>query len=114
MFQPLSARHARDELFKLIRQRSPDEQSNESSHPANFAGIRLALSGKILVDVVVPLAAGNPRLYSPPPKGSATEAAQQLLGDTAVVVGAPHNISAHCLNEWELARPKRPDWDRRI
>ena len=34
-----------------------------------------------------------------PPEGSATEAAQTLLGDKVEVVGAFHNVSAHSLND---------------
>src|ERR1700691_4354465 len=56
------------------------------------------LSGRILVDIVVPLARGNPRAVQMPPEGSATEAAQALLGKSVPVVGALHNVSAHILN----------------
>ncbi|MGV6873588.1 NADPH-dependent F420 reductase [Pseudochelatococcus sp. B33] len=74
-----------------------------AAHEATLETIRPALSGKILVDVVVPLAAGNPRLYGPPPEGSATEAAQKLLGEGVAVVGALHNVSAHSLNDLDSA-----------
>jgi NADPH-dependent F420 reductase len=67
------------------------------AHDATIDAIRSALTNKILIDVVVPLAAGNPRLYGPPIEGSATEAAQKLLGDKVPVVGALHNVSAHSL-----------------
>lgn len=70
-----------------------------SAHQSTLELIRPALVGKILVDVVVPLAAGNPRLYGPPPEGSATEAAQALLGEGIPVVGALHNVSAHVLDD---------------
>jgi hypothetical protein len=56
------------------------------------------LTGRILVDIVVPLAPGNPRAVQMPPEGSATEAAQVLLGKDIPVVGALHNVSAHILN----------------
>jgi 8-hydroxy-5-deazaflavin:NADPH oxidoreductase len=56
------------------------------------------LAGRILVDIVVPLASGNPRAVHMPPEGSATEAAQALLGKDVPVVGALHNVSAHILN----------------
>ena len=68
-----------------------------SAHDATLNDIRDALTGKILIDIVVPLAEGNPRNFDPPPEGSATEAAQKLLGDGIPVVGAFHNVSAAML-----------------
>jgi hypothetical protein len=47
---------------------------------------------------VVPLAPNDPKSVAMPPEGSATEAAQALLGDNVKVVGALHNVSAHTLN----------------
>ncbi|MCK9549259.1 NADPH-dependent F420 reductase [Aquamicrobium sp.] len=70
-----------------------------AAHGATLEEVRAALDGKILVDVVVPLEQGNPRGYGPPPEGSATEAAQKLLGEGVKVVGALHNVSAHSLND---------------
>ncbi|MEI5999382.1 NADPH-dependent F420 reductase [Paraburkholderia bengalensis] len=72
-----------------------------AGHGATLDSIRKDLHGKILVDLVVPLAQNDPKLYSPPPEGSATEAAQALLGDSTRVVGALHNVSAHTLNHLE-------------
>lgn len=69
-----------------------------NGHDATLKTIQSVLSGKILVDVVVPLAEGNPRAYAPPKAGSATEQAQNLLGEQVKVVGALHNVSAHTLN----------------
>lgn len=69
------------------------------AHDMTLEAMRAALDGKVLVDAVVPLAAGNPRLYGPPAEGSATEAAQKLLGESVPVVGAFHNVSAHSLND---------------
>ncbi|MDP6842308.1 MAG: NADPH-dependent F420 reductase [Rhodospirillales bacterium] len=66
-------------------------------HDATIEGIRGGLEGKILVDIVVPLAEGNPKKAAMPPEGSATEAAQAMLGDAIPVVGALHNVSAHVL-----------------
>lgn len=74
-----------------------------SAHESTLKEMLPALSGKILIDVVVPLAVGNPRLYAPPPEGSATEAAQALLGVTVPVIGALHNVSAHSLSDLENA-----------
>lgn len=69
-----------------------------SGHDLTLESIRKNLAGKILVDVVVPLAEGNPRAYAPPQEGSVTEHAQALLGQDIAVVGALHNVSAHTLN----------------
>lgn len=63
-----------------------------------FAG---QLAGKVLVDIVVPLKPGNPRAVQMPPEGSATEAAQAILGDAVPVVGALHNVSAISLRKLE-------------
>ena len=66
-------------------------------HDATIDGIREGLSGKILVDIVVPLAEDNPKKVVMPTEGSATEAAQVKLGDHIPVVGALHNVSASVL-----------------
>lgn len=70
-----------------------------AAHRETLDALRPALSGKILMDIVVPLAPGNPRAVAMPPEGSATEAAQALLGTGIPVVGAFHNVSAHSLNQ---------------
>lgn len=67
------------------------------AHNETLRALSAELVGKILVDLVVPLAPDNPRSVAMPPEGSATEAAQALLGQTVPVVGALHNVSAHCL-----------------
>ena len=69
-----------------------------SGHDDTLQGIKAELAGKILVDLVVPLAPGNPRAVAMPKEGSATESAQALLGPDVKVVGALHNVSAHTLN----------------
>ena len=66
-------------------------------HDATLEAIRGGLAGKILIDIVVPLAEGNPKKAAMPPEGSATEAAQAMLGEEIPVVGALHNVSAHVL-----------------
>ncbi|MCP1167527.1 NADPH-dependent F420 reductase [Limimaricola litoreus] len=65
-----------------------------SAHNATLEALKPALAGKILVDIVVPLAEDDPKKVSMPPEGSATEAAQALLGDEIPVIGALHNVSA--------------------
>ncbi len=72
-----------------------------SGHDATLDAIKSRLAGKVLVDLVVPLAPGNPRAVAMPKEGSATEAAQALLGSDIKVVGALHNVSAHTLNALE-------------
>lgn len=72
-----------------------------SGHDATLEAIKGRMSGKVLVDLVVPLALGNPRAVAMPKEGSATEAAQALLGSGTKVVGALHNVSAHTLNALE-------------
>ena len=62
------------------------------------------LRGKILVDIVVPLSENDPKKVSMPPEGSATEAAQAILGEETQVVGALHNVSAVTLQNlnWKI------------
>lgn len=75
-----------------------------SGHNATLNAIKDGLGGKILVDIVVPLAEGDPKKVDMPPEGSATEAAQALLGPEIPVIGALHNVSAHTLNnlDWDI------------
>lgn len=74
-----------------------------SGHRSTIEALKAALAGRILIDVVVPLAKGNPKAVSMPPEGSATEEAQSILGNDIPVVGALHNVSAHVLQQ--LDRP---------
>lgn len=57
--------------------------------------VKEACRGKVVVSTVVPLTFGGPRLFTPPPMGSAAEEAQALLGPEAKVVAAFHHIAAH-------------------
>jgi len=70
-----------------------------SAHHATLAGIKADLIGKILVDIVVPLKDGDPKAVDMPAEGSATEAAQAIVGEEVPVVGALHNVSAATLNK---------------
>ncbi|MEM9350550.1 MAG: NADPH-dependent F420 reductase [Pseudomonadota bacterium] len=70
-----------------------------SGHNATIEAVKGDLAGKILVDIVVPLKEGDPKKVDMPPEGSATEAAQALLGPDIPVMGALHNVSAHTLND---------------
>ena len=66
--------------------------------------IKKELSNKILVDIVVPLSENDPKKVDMPPEGSATEAAQAILGSEIPVVGALHNVSATTLSnlDWDI------------
>ena len=72
-----------------------------SGHNATLEALKTGLAGKILIDIVVPLSPNDPKLVDMPPEGSATEAAQALLGADIPVVGALHNVSARTLNDLE-------------
>src|SRR5699024_1035659 len=74
-----------------------------SAHNATLGTLKQSLAGKILVDLVVPLADGNPKKVDMPPEGSATETAQALLGADIPVVGALHNVAAHSLHQLDRA-----------
>ena len=75
-----------------------------AGHNATLEALKPHLEGKILVDIVVPLKEGDPKKVEMPPEGSATEAAQALLGPDIPVVGALHNVSAATLKtlEWDI------------
>ncbi len=70
-----------------------------AGHQPTLESLKDGLKGKILVDVVVPLAEDNAKKFAPPPEGSATEQAQAILGDDTPVVGAVHNVSAYVLDQ---------------
>ncbi len=72
-----------------------------AGHQPTLESLKDALKGKILIDVVVPLAEGNAKKFAPPPEGSATEQAVAILGDDTPVVGAIHNVSAYVLDQVE-------------
>ncbi|MBL41180.1 MAG: NADPH-dependent F420 reductase [Rhodospirillaceae bacterium] len=75
-----------------------------SAHNATLNELKSSLSDKILIDIVVPLSEKDPKKVDMPPEGSATEAAQVILGENIPVIGALHNVSAGVLNnlEWEI------------
>ncbi len=61
--------------------------------------IREAVAGKIVLETTVPLMPPKVMRVQMPPMGSAARTAQHLLGDTARVVSAFHNVAA-----WKLAQ----------
>ena len=73
-------------------------------HNATLNELKDGLGGKILIDIVVPLAPNDPKNVEMPPEGSATEAAQAILGPDIPVIGALHNVSATTLNQlsWDI------------
>ena len=70
-------------------------------HNITLNSIKNVLKDKILIDIVVPLDKNDPKKVDMPADGSATEAAQNILGDKISVIGALHNVSAHILNNLE-------------
>jgi hypothetical protein len=72
-----------------------------AAHRSTLETVKKQLQGKILIDVCVPLDPDNARKMLPPPAGSATEEAQELLGDGVKVVAAFQNVSAYELQHHE-------------
>jgi NADPH-dependent F420 reductase len=66
-----------------------------AGHRALIEELKAALASKIVVDTVVPIDFKARHSYAPPPEGSAAEEAQAVLGPTAIVVAALHQIAAH-------------------
>lgn len=69
-----------------------------SAHLDTLEQVGGALQGKLLIDVAVPLAPGDPTRYNPPPEGSALAQAQRLLAGVCPVVGAFQSIAARSMN----------------
>lgn len=61
--------------------------------------VKEALSGKILIDVTVPLVPPKVARVQLPEQGSAGEIAQNILGEDVQVVSAFQNVAAHHLQE---------------
>ncbi len=61
--------------------------------------VRAGLTGKILIDVTVPLVPPKVGTVQLPPEGSAGKRAQDFLGEDVMVVSAFQNIAAHLLQE---------------
>ena len=62
-------------------------------------GVKAGLTGKILIDVTVPLVPPKVGTVQLPDEGSAGKRAQEFLGDDVMVVSAFQNIAAHLLKE---------------
>ncbi|MGE3541603.1 MAG: NADPH-dependent F420 reductase [Candidatus Tectimicrobiota bacterium] len=74
-----------------------------AAHRSTLEAVQTQLQGKILIDVCVPLDPQNPRKMQLPAAGSATEEAQELLGDGVKVVAAFQNVSASELRHLDHA-----------
>ena len=70
-----------------------------SAHVATLESVQNQCKGKIFVDVSVPLDPDNARRVITPAAGSASEEAQQVLGQDVKVICALQNISAHLLRD---------------
>lgn len=64
---------------------------------SSVEGIKNGLSGKILIDVTVPLVPPKVSTVQLPPTDSCVVALQQMLGEKVRVVSAFQNVSAHKL-----------------
>lgn len=61
--------------------------------------VRGPVRGKVVVDIAVPLSAGNPPRLAFPAEGSAACETQALLGAGVKVIAALHNVSSHLLGD---------------
>lgn len=66
---------------------------------STLESVKQSLSGKILIDVTVPLIPPKVSVVQLPPEGSAGQRAQQFLGDEVSVVSAFQNVAADHLLE---------------
>ena len=66
---------------------------------STLEGVQSGLSGKILIDVTVPLMPPKVGTVQLPPAGSAGKQAQDFLGEDVMVVTAFQNIAAHLLQQ---------------
>ena len=66
---------------------------------STLSSVKGNLTGKILIDVTVPLVPPKVGTVQLPPEGSAGKRAQELLGEEVMVVSAFQNIAAHLLKE---------------
>jgi len=64
-----------------------------AAHRATLETIREALTGKLLIDVTVPLAPPKVSKVQMPSAGSAAQEAHEILGEDVQVASAFHNIS---------------------
>ena len=71
-----------------------------SAHRETLEGVKVALQGKILIDVTVPLVPPKVTKVQMPPAGSAAQEAHEILGENVQVASAFQNISyEHLLHD---------------
>ncbi|MCA9535631.1 MAG: NADPH-dependent F420 reductase [Myxococcales bacterium] len=70
-----------------------------SAHAPTFASIREAVTGKVVVDITVPLKPPKVRSVQLPAGSAAALESQAILGDGATVVAALHHISSEHLGD---------------
>jgi hypothetical protein len=70
-----------------------------AAHRATLEGLKEVLSGKIVIDVAVPIVPPKVTKVQMPPAGSVAQEAQEILGDSCSVVDAFQNISYERLME---------------
>jgi len=74
-----------------------------SAHRETLVALQDVISGKILIDVTVPLVPPKVTRVQMPPEGSAAQAAQVILGPNVQVVSAFQNISyEHLMHEEQI------------
>ncbi|GAP06358.1 reduced coenzyme F420:NADP oxidoreductase [Anaerolinea thermolimosa] len=74
-----------------------------SAHRETLMELKEVISGKILIDVTVPLVPPKVTRVQMPPEGSAAQAAQMILGSNVQVVSAFQNISyEHLLRDEQI------------
>jgi len=107
-----------DAAVAALKEISPDTPAEAMENPAAAAAgdivvltvpaehqistlesVRESLTGKILIDVTVPLVPPKVGTVQLPPEGSAGKRAQDFLGDDVMVVTAFQNIAAHLLQQ---------------
>ena len=75
---------------------------------STLSSVKENLTGKILIDVTVPLVPPKVGTVQLPPEGSAGKRAQMLLGEEVMVVSAFQNIAAHLLKDCLLYTSPSP------
>jgi NADPH-dependent F420 reductase len=108
------AQNAVDNLHKISPETPADAMMNADAAAAGdivvltvpaehqlstLEGVKDSLTGKILIDVTVPLVPPKVGTVQLPPEGSAGKRAQDMLGEDVMVVTAFQNIAAHLLQE---------------
>lgn len=107
-----------DAAVAALKEISPDTPAEAMENPAAAAAgdivvltvpaehqlstlesVRESLTGKILIDVTVPLVPPKVGTVQLPPEGSAGKRAQDFLGEDVMVVTAFQNIAAHLLQQ---------------